>query len=229
MPRYCWRLRAEHPERVIFAARTKRLETLAFRICYHFYRWIHRVFTGISVRVGNFSVLPWEALGRLVVVSDLWSHYAAAVFRARIPYQTVPLPRGPRLVGNSQMNFSALLVHALSAICVFSDIVSARVLAAAVALTALTAGGGVAALAAHWAIGWSIPIWVRFVLASLLFLDVQAVLLAVVLAFTIVANRSQMSFIPLRDGKYFVRGQSALYPPPTAATTVTSRQQVSWK
>ena len=203
---------AQHPDQVIFAARTKRLETFAFRACYHLYRLIHLALTGISVRVGNFSVLPWEALARLVVVSDLWSHYAAAVFRARILYQTVPLPRGQRLVGNSRMNFSALLVHGLSAICVFGDIVSARVFAGAVALTALTAGGGMAALCAHWATGWTIPLWTRYLLASLLFMDVQSVLLAIVLAFTIIANRSQMSFIPVRDGRYFVRGQKQIFP-----------------
>jgi polyisoprenyl-phosphate glycosyltransferase len=213
---------AQTPGQVVFAARTKRLETLAFRAGYHLYRFLHKVFTGVSVRVGNFSVLPWEALTRLVVVSDLWSHYAAAVIRARIPYRDVPMPRGDRLAGNSRMNFAALLVHGLSAICVFSDIVSARVLATAAALTTLTAAGAAAAWGAHFVAGWQVPAWIIVLLAGMAFVDVQALLLGVVLAFTIIANRSQMSFIPVRDGRYFVRSQTLVYTRTVSPVVVTT-------
>ena len=82
---------------VVFAARSKRMEGLAFTLSYHAYRIVHKALTGISVRVGNFSVIPIESLGRLMVVSELWNHYAAAVFRSRIPYTSVPIPRGTRI------------------------------------------------------------------------------------------------------------------------------------
>ena len=218
---------ARYPGQVIFAARTKRLETISFRIGYHLYRWAHRALTGISVRVGNFSVLPWEALGRLMAVSDLWSHYAAAVFRARLEYQTIPLPRGPRLVGNSRMNFYALLVHGLSAICVFGDIVSARALAAALSFFALAAGVGLAVFGLHSGAGWAIPTWALYLCAAVALLSVQAVIAAIVLSFIIIGGRSQMSFLPLRDGRYFIRGltqlaraESSSRPPAPAVTRV---------
>ena len=41
---------------------------------YGLYRILHRVLTGMSVRVGNFSAVPFGALTTLVGVSDLWTH-----------------------------------------------------------------------------------------------------------------------------------------------------------
>lgn len=201
---------ARYPEHVIFAARTKRLETLAFRLFYHLYRAAHRVLTGISVRVGNFSVLPWGAVGRLLVVSDLWSHYAAAVVRARLEYQSVPLARGQRLAGHSRMNFCALFLHGMSAISVFGDIVSARALVASSSLTLVTLAAGLAGLWLHSAAGLEIPVWAVYFWATTLFLSVQAVLLAFVLSITILASRGSMSFLPLRDAHHFVRGLTQL-------------------
>ena len=51
------------------------------------------VLTGRKVEVGNFSVLPWTLLERLVGVSEIWNHYAAAVYKARFPLVQVPVPR----------------------------------------------------------------------------------------------------------------------------------------
>ena len=46
---------------MIFAARTKRMESLAFRLCYRAYRLVHHAMTGVEVQVGNFSVIPRAA------------------------------------------------------------------------------------------------------------------------------------------------------------------------
>ena len=47
------------------------------------------------MRVGNFSVIPRDLLSRLVVVSELWNHYAAAVFKSRLPFVTL---KGERIL-----------------------------------------------------------------------------------------------------------------------------------
>jgi len=121
---------AEAGREVVFAARTKRMESLGFRLCYRAYRLVHLALTGVVVQVGNFSVVPRPAMSRLMAVPDLWNHYAASVYRARLPRTLVPLPRGRRLAGESKMNFVSLLIHGLSAMSVFSDQVSARLLTA---------------------------------------------------------------------------------------------------
>ena len=104
-------LNAEGGTRVVFAERTKRSESFAFRFFYALYRWLHLLLTGVAVRVGNFSAMPYSLLRRLVAVSELWNHYAAAVFKSRLPYRLLPTQRANRLAGRPQMNFVALVIH----------------------------------------------------------------------------------------------------------------------
>ena len=103
---------------------------LSFAVFYHLYRHLHRALTGVRVRVGNFSILPFAYLSTLVAMSELWNHYAAAVFRSKLAFRMIPIPRGTRIAGSSKMNFVALVSHGLSAISVFGDIVGVRLLIA---------------------------------------------------------------------------------------------------
>ena len=196
---------------IIFAERAKRLEKIHFRLCYRSYRMLHRLLTGVQVKVGNFSILPWQAVERLVVVSELWNHYAAAVFRARFRYRTIPLDRGRRLTGESRMNFVALLVHGFSAISVFSDVVAARLLVIASVLIALMAGliGTLAAL--HWSPQVIVPVWVTFLAGTVFAIFSQALLASFFLIFTIISARANMTFIPRRDALEFVDRQEQVF------------------
>jgi len=121
-------LRAFSGTTAIFAERSRRTESFVFRLFYQFYKLLHRMLTGISVRVGNFSILPSRYLSTLVVMSELWNHYAAAVFRSGLPFTTTPIPRGYRITGTSSMNFVSLTAHGMSAISVFGDVVGVRLL-----------------------------------------------------------------------------------------------------
>src|ERR1700691_6805880 len=47
-----------HGAKIVFAERSRRSESFVFRSFYHLYKFLHRCLTGISVRVGNFSILP---------------------------------------------------------------------------------------------------------------------------------------------------------------------------
>ncbi len=185
--------------KVLFGERTRRMETITFKFFYHLYRCLHLLLTGLSVRVGNFSVAPRAAVARLVVVSDLWNHYAAAVFRSRIPYATLPLPRGQRLHGKSSMNFVSLVVHGLSAISVFGDIVSVRLLVVSVVAVIACLGLGLFVGGANVGIG------IAFVLS------VQLLLSAVVLAFATIGSRSNMNVVPLRDAHFFILEARPIY------------------
>jgi glycosyltransferase involved in cell wall biosynthesis len=189
---------------IIFAERAKRMEKVTFQLCYRLYCAVHWLLTGVRVRVGNFSIVPWPAVERLVVVSELWNHYAAAILRARLPYRTIPMDRGRRMTGESKMNFVALLVHGLSAISVFSDIVSARLLIMASAFIALLAGAAAAVVGMRWTAHLAIPGWAGYTAAILFVLLTQALLGAFLLVFTIISARANMSFIPLRDAPHFV-------------------------
>jgi len=197
---------------VIFAARAKRLESASFQISYHLYRVLHRLLTGIAVRVGNFSVIPGNRLPNLVVVSELWSHYAAAVFRAGIPYETIPIDRGKRLIGRSKMNFHTLLIHGLSAIAVFGDLVSARLLAVTAAVMVVIIGLISAVVAVRYATDLAIPGWATYTAGLLVVIFSQALMMAFLLMIMIVAARSNATFLPLRDTPWFVFERKRIYP-----------------
>jgi hypothetical protein len=197
---------------IIFAERAKRMEKIAFRFCYWLYRTAHWLLTGVRVRVGNFSIVPWQAVERLVVVSEIWNHYAAAIFRARLPYLTVPMDRGRRMTGESKMNFAALLIHGLSAISVFSDIVSARLLIMASTLAALLVGAAATLVGMRGTVHLAIPGWAGYAAAILFVLLTQVMLGAFLLVFIIISARANMSFIPLRDAHHFVDRQERVFP-----------------
>jgi hypothetical protein len=196
---------------VVFAARTKRMESLAFRLCYRVYRLVHRALTGVVVRVGNFSVVPRAALARLMAVPDLWNHYAASVYRARLPRRLVPLPRGRRLAGASKMNFVSLLIHGLSAMSVFSDQVSARILTAAVGFAVAAIGGIGVTAGIRWFTDLAIPGWATFTVGLLLLLVVQLLSFATLFAFLIASRRSSVNFLLTRDAPHFILGKTTVY------------------
>jgi hypothetical protein len=126
VPRLIQKFLEEGARKVIFAERIRRSEDWTFRVGYLLYRGLHWLLTGVRVRVGNFSILPAEYLETLVVVSETWNHYAASVIKCRLPNRVLPAARGTRLAGRSSMNYVALVLHGLSAISVFAEIVGVR-------------------------------------------------------------------------------------------------------
>lgn len=202
---------------IVFAARSKRLERLPFRMLYQLYRWIHRLLTGDPVRVGNFSVVPFECLAKLVVVPEIWNHYAAAIIRSRIPFLSIPIARGKRVAGRSKMNFIGLLLHGLSAFFVYGEIVGARLLVAiALALlleTALVAVGigiGIGASPSAMRVA-------AYVAALLGIILLQAIPIALILVFSVIGSRVNLGFLPLRDCPYFVHSIERVVPATSAA------------
>jgi hypothetical protein len=196
---------------MIFAARAKRLERPAFRFFYHLYRFVHRVLTGIPVRIGNFSAIPRASFDRLMVSSDLWNHYAAAAFRSKLPLRTIPLDRGARLHGTSRMNFFALVVHGLSAISVFADVVSVRLLVGATAFGLFSLLLLAGALGGRFLVSQPIPAWAAIAAGSLALVCLQAMMLALVLVLAVTSARSNTSFIPLRDSEFYILEQKQVW------------------
>jgi len=190
---------------VIFAERTKRSESWSFRLGYRAYRAIHRPLTGIPVKIGNFSVVPKQHISRLVLGSDIWNHYAAAVVRSRLPLRLVPTSRAQRIAGQSTMNVVSLVVHGLSAMAVFGDRVAVRLLAAAGAFVGLFVAVivtlGALDIAAGWEITWGAPVFVVAVMGAF-----QMLALLLVFVFMVLGTRNQPGFIPLRDHEAYVGG-----------------------
>ena len=197
--------------KAVFAERVRRSESLTFRISYHLYRTVHFLLTGIKVRVGNFSILPRAYLGTLVVLSELWNHYAAAVFHSKLPFALVPVPRGTRIDGVSKMNFVALVAHGLSAISVFADVVGVRILIVSLAGSALVAAGIVTAIVLRLFSDLAIPGWATYATGTLFMILIQLITIATSFTFFMLSNRTNLGFMPLRDYSLFIAETADVY------------------
>ena len=213
VPRLIQKFREAGERKVIFAERIRRSESLLFRLCYHCYRWLHLMLTGIAVRVGNFSIIPSARLATLVVVSETWNHYAASVLKARIPHDTLPTARGERLAGQSKLNFVALVIHGLSAISVFAETVGVRVTLAILGLLAVVVALLSTVVAIRFGTDLAIPGWATTAVGILLVIALQMLTMASGLTFTILFNRNNLSFLPIRDYQYFVGDVAKVYEP----------------
>jgi glycosyltransferase involved in cell wall biosynthesis len=204
VPELLTALDAARPGSAVFAARARRSEGAWFAAGYLAYKAIHRVLTGRKVEVGNFSVLPWALLERLVGVSEIWNHYAAAVYKARLPVVQVAVPRARRLEGRSRMNFVALVTHGLSAISVYGDVVGVRMLCLAAALAAMTLLSLVAIGFARAFLGLAIPSWAWTAVGLLLFLLGSLLMLLAMAVLFLLQSRERYSFLPLRDYRHYL-------------------------
>lgn len=212
VPRLAAKLRESGGTAIVFAERRRRSESIPFRVFYGLYRFVHWLLTGIPVRVGNFSIVPSAQLERLVVVSELWNHYAAAVFKSRVPRDTVPTVRATRLCGQSRMNFVALVAHGLSALSVHAELIGVRLLVLTTAIVSLVVVAIVAVLTIKFATPLAIPGWATTAIGFLLVILFQAIAFAGVFAFLVLHARSQPLFIPLRDYPHFVSRVQSVSP-----------------
>lgn len=204
VPRLLEKFKESGCSRVIFAQRWRRSEGLVFAFFYRLYRVLNYLLTGIRVRVGNFSIIPFSALSALSVVPDLWNHYAAAVFRAQIRHDSVPTDRGRRISGKSKMNFVNLVTHGLSAMSVFSEIIGTRILISALILTVFL----ILLLSGIFLIRFftelAIPGWATYSSGFIFIIAFQIFTVLGGFLFFILNSRNNLGFIPSRDHKYFI-------------------------
>jgi glycosyltransferase involved in cell wall biosynthesis len=188
----------------IFAERNRRSESLVFRSFYLLYKALHRGLTGVRVRVGNFSIVPSRYLDTLSVMPELWNHYAAAVFRSKLPFTSIPIPRGHQIAGASRMNFVDLVAHGLGAISVFGDVVGVRLLIGSLAGFLLAFLGIVMVVAIRVFTNQAIPGWATYASGTLAVIVIQCITIATSFTFFILSNRTNLGFLPLRDYPLFV-------------------------
>jgi glycosyltransferase involved in cell wall biosynthesis len=189
---------------IVFAERSRRSESLPFIVFYHAYRLLHFILTGRGVRVGNFSVVPYSLLAGLVVDLNLWNHYAASVYVSKARTATIPTQRGRRLHGRSRFGFVSLVIHGLSAISCYNEIVSVRLLI----YTAVAALALLVSLAATVAVrlftDLAIPGWATYAAGILTIILMQVLLFTLIVATTLLGDRTHQPVLPLRDYSYFV-------------------------
>jgi len=201
----------EKYEKVVFARRTQRSESPIFKLFYIIYKLLYKLLTGQDIRVGNFSIIPYKILRRLVVVSEIWNHYAAGLLKAKVPYTEVSTRRSTRLYGQSKMNFVLLVTHGLSAIAVHGDIVGVRLLIASCFLIFLSFISILAVIGIKIGTNLAIPGWTSYIATLFLIIILQAFMLSIFLIFIVLVGRNNTSFMPQRDYSFFILGLQEIF------------------
>lgn len=198
----------------VVAQRSKRSEGLGFRLFYWIYRRVFRLLTGQHIDFGNFCVLRSAHVDRLLHNANIWNNLAATLVQAKFPLVGLPTTRGRRYAGQSSMNLVSLITHGLGAVSVFSDAVFVRIIIfssailASSVLLALTVFG--IRLLTHLAI----PGWTTNVLGFVLLIAMQAVMLAILVAFLQLSGRAAFTPGPKDHARRFIDAVDRIYERP---------------
>ena len=109
----------EHPNTVITANRVKRSEGFIFKFCYETHKYLTLIFTGQTIKYGNYTCLPKSVVDKMVNESATWSSFSGSLAKIVKDRKSIPSERGKRYFGPSKMSFVKLLKHSLSIIAVF--------------------------------------------------------------------------------------------------------------
>ena len=189
---------------LVFAQRTRRSESLLFRLGYFFYRGLYGMLTGNSIRMGNFSVIPGALLARIAALPEIWTHYAAGIQRTGVPYIHIPTRRGKRLDGTSSMNTTALVTHGLSAVSVHSDRVGVRLLLVSQIFIGVVFVLMLTVVGVKFGTALAIPGWATSAFGLTLILLTQLIITSFFFVFFVLGSRTHQNFVPARDFQHYL-------------------------
>jgi glycosyltransferase involved in cell wall biosynthesis len=119
-------LAKQSKEQSIVGERTKRSESLFFKICYQLHKLLTLGFTGRSIKFGNFTCLSKLTIEKMLNEKATWNSFSGSLKKVEKDLVSIPSIRGSRYFGPSKMSFFNLLKHSLSIISVFRKTVLIR-------------------------------------------------------------------------------------------------------
>jgi len=205
-------VRAEQPRpTIVVARRARRTETRVFRGFYKAYKQLFRGMVGFNIDFGNFCLLPFKDLDALVYDPNLWNHFAATLLRSKRPLTRLSIDRGRRYDGASKMNFTGLVIHGLSALSVYFDIIITRILIATAAASSVAVLGILVVVGIVLFTDLAIPGWATTAVGFLTIILLQMLLFSGLSIFVLLYTRSHQLVVPARDMLHLVNQQEVLY------------------
>ena len=113
-------------DKTIVGERTKRSESLFFKICYQLHKLLTLGFTGHLINFGNFTCLSKSTIEKMLNEKASWNSFSGSLKKVEKDLLSIPSIRGIRYFGPSKMSFFNLLKHSLSIISVFRKTVLIR-------------------------------------------------------------------------------------------------------
>lgn len=194
----------ESPSAIVCARRARRSESFPFKVFYLLYKLTFGRLTGVRIDFGNFCLIPAALLRTIAAQPGIWNHLAATLTRSRIPLVKIETDRGKRFAGKSKMGFVSLVVHGLSAITVYADVVLVRLLLATSLLAGSAFLGLLAVVGVRVFTNKAIPGWTSNVAGTMLTLLVHAIVSSVIGVFVILSQRTSRPILPAVDARDFI-------------------------
>jgi len=109
----------DYPNTVITANRIERSEGFIFKFCYLAHKYLTFIFTGQTIKYGNYTCLPKYEVNEMINEPATWSSFSGSLAKIAKDRKSIPSIRGKRYFGPSKMSFVNLLKHSLSISAVF--------------------------------------------------------------------------------------------------------------
>lgn len=192
------------PSTILFATRKRRTNGAFFKIFYVLYKMAFYLSTGKKVSFGNFSVLSYHSLCKLIYYSEIWNNFPGGVMKSGLAYKTIPTERGKRYAGRSKMNFTALLLHGFGAIAVFLEIIITRIAILSFVLMLISAISIISILLIRGVTTLAIPGWASTLGSSMFIILLISFILSLITIFIYLSTQSQRKFIPALHYKDYI-------------------------
>jgi hypothetical protein len=179
---------------IVLARRTKRRETLVFKVLYLCFKTLFLTLTGRRIQTGNFALYRGWTARNLLLHPNFDFSYAASLACLNVKALFVPCERGRRYLGKSKMSYSRLVMHGICMLMPMVGVIATRALmalvlvflgsSAALALALASRVTGMSAIPYSWivgsaaALGLSSLLIVNFLLLFAAFQQGQAMFLS---------------------------------------------------
>lgn len=156
------------------ARRTKRSESLKFRLLYVLFRTMFQILTGTTVRSGNYAAYRGWLAKRMLTHPYFDLCYSSTLVSLDIAVTAVPCPHGTRYAGKSRMNMMRLFMHGVRMLMPFTDRIAVRALTAFSALFSIGILMSIVVVCVRVFTTAGIPGWATATLLGLLILSFVA-------------------------------------------------------
>lgn len=151
---------------VAVAARTRRRESLPFKVFYLIFKSLFQLLTGTVIRSGNYAAYRGWLTHDVLFHPHFDLSYSSSLLSLGLNVQRVPCERGRRYAGASKMTYVKLIQHGLRMLMPFADRIATRGLMIFSGLLALGLCAGGALLGLEVSGAFLSPGWLIYTLCT---------------------------------------------------------------
>jgi glycosyltransferase involved in cell wall biosynthesis len=195
---------------VAVGVRRQRHDPPHIRLGYAIYKMLYAILCNRVLNFGNFCAISRAALHQLVHTPDIWNHLAASISKLRCRVIGVPHSRGWRYDGTSKMTVQSLVLHGLSALSVYTDVILIRIMFATLILSGLAAFAIAVIIGLYLFTDWPIRGWTSILAGIMFVILVQVLAASLAASFLLLSSRSTIGRIPVHELPVFVQERRRL-------------------